>query len=134
MSSGSAIQSKALSKHLPKAAADSTNETGVVRYGTSTSNATAVMPGSWKGKWITIQSIDANTQVAYGVGSAPTLVYDDTGAIGAGTAGAGATCAAAMPRDFLVPREATHIAWISNANGGFVEMHLSELNRVGQRG
>lgn len=130
----SAIESKALSKHLPRAVADTTSRTGVQRYATATSNASATMPGGWKGKWVTFQSDGADTQVAYGVGSAPTLVYDQAAAIGTGHAGAGATCKDGMPRDFLIPREATHLAWISSATGGFFEMHLSELNRVGNKG
>ena len=131
---GSAIQNKAASKHLPRAVADTTSQSGVQRYASSASNATAAMPDAWKGKWVTFHSDGVDTQVAYGVGSAPTLVYDQASAIGTGHAGAGATCKDGSPRDFLIPREATHLAWISSATGGFFEMHLSELNRVGNKG
>lgn len=129
----SAILSKAFSKHLPKAAADSTNATGVCRYASSTSNATAAMPEAWRGKWVTFRSLGGcYTQFAYGVGSAPALVLDQASAIGTGHVSAGATVVAEGSEPFLIPSEATHLAWISSATGGFVEFELSELNRVGR--
>ena len=134
MPGSSAAATKALSKHLPKAAADTDSKYGVQRYATATTNTSVDMPEAWRGKWVTFHSDGTDTQVAYGDGATgPTLVYDQASAIGTGHVSAGATCKDGLPRDFLVPNEATRLAWISLATGGFFEMHLSELNRIGRR-
>jgi hypothetical protein len=129
----SAIETKALSAPLPKAVADSTSKTGTHRYASSASNTAVAIPSAWKGKWITVMSDGVDTQFAYGT-SSPTLVYNQAAAIGTGHASAGTTCKDGVARDFLIPREATHLAWISSGTGGFFELYLSELNRVGNKG
>ena len=75
---------------------------------------------------VRIQSRGVSTDVAFGIGSAPTLVKDQASAILTGHVSAGWTIPADGYIDVWVPAKATHFAWISSATGGFVEFMLFE--------
>lgn len=124
-----AMESKAAAVAGPIAAADATGKTGVYRYASSTSNASAAIPSAWAGKelFLRVLSTGCNTQVAFSLtGSAATLAYNQAAALGTGHAAAGGTCVDSVPEHFPVPKTASHISWISSAAGGYVELYLSE--------
>jgi len=128
----STILNKAASVPLPKAAADSTGKTGTQCYASSASNQSFTIPTAWRGSWITIQSCGCYTDVGHGVGSAPTMVLNQAAAVGTGHVSAGPRIHQDSDADYLVPENATHLAFISSGTGGFVKFWLSEARRVGK--
>lgn len=120
----------------PIAAADATARTGVMRVAFTGSAQTATLPttGAEKGKkstlgkrFIRIAAVGANAQWAFGVGSAPTIVLNQTAAVGTGNAGAGATLFNGLPEQLLIPSEVTHIGFIGdNSTTGYLEFYVSD--------
>lgn len=121
----------------PMAVADTTGKRGVFRIASSTSNTSTALPSAatqadgvtryhWRGHYVRIQSIGADTQVAFST-TARTLVYNQASAISTGSNVAGWTIPAGTYQDFIVPVDATHINFISSATGGYVEIYMSEL-------
>ena len=128
----SQAEKKEASIGCPVAAADATGATGVYRYASSASNANSALTDptgakhAFKGNLVRIQSRGVSTDVAFGIGSAPTVVKDKTSAILTGDATAGWTIPADTFLDVWVPAKATHVAWISSGTGGYVEFMLFE--------
>lgn len=120
----------------PIAVADVTGKRGVMRVASSTSNTSAALPTitggdgvtrrAWAGHFVRIQSIGVDTQVAFST-TARTLVINQPSAFGTGSAVSGWTIPDDTYQDFIVPKDATHINFISSATGGFVEFYMSEL-------
>ncbi len=130
-------EQKEASIAAPIAAADVTGATGVYRYaslGTAT-QVTLTDPATgkhaFKGNFVRIQSRGVSTDVAFGLGSAVVLLKDQLSAINTGHVSAGWTIPADTYIDVIVPRGATHLAFISSATGGFVELMLSEAFNIG---
>lgn len=103
---------------------------GVVRYATSTTNASAALPTvavpgnnsdktttPLRGKFIRIknESSAAGLDFAFGAGAAPTLVYGSAATFGTGSAAAGWNLSPLEWIDVIVPLDATHVAWIQPA-------------------
>lgn len=122
----------------PMAVADATGKRGVFRIAASTSNtstalpttttADGVNPRTWCTHYVRIQSIGCNTQVAFST-VARTLVINQASAIGTGSSVAGFTIPSGTYQDFMVPKDAAFINFISDAAGAtcFVEIYMSEL-------
>jgi hypothetical protein len=102
----------------------------VHRYATSASSVSAALPTAMPGAFMRILSVGANTQIGFGFGAAPTLIYNELAAFGTGDVNAGGTCVDGIPEHVIVPPKATHIAWISSATGGFVEFMRSEQDTL----
>lgn len=128
----SIAEKKDASIGCPIAAADATGATGVYRYASSASNASSPLTDptgakhAFKTNMIRIQSRTVSTDIAFGMGAAPTLVKDQASAILTGHVSAGWTIPADGFIDVWVPAKATHVAWISSGTGGFVEFMLFE--------
>lgn len=119
----------------PIVAADATNRTGVIRVANTGSAQTATLPtsGAERGKkstlakrFIRIAAVGANVQFGFGIGSAPTIVLNQASAVGTGHVSAGATLFSNNPEQFLIPSDATHIGWISDAAAGYLEFYVSD--------
>lgn len=112
----------------PIAAADTTNGTGTMRVLLTGANQTAALGTLPAGRWARVccNSLD-DIQWAYGIGSAPSLTYNQTSAFGAGSAGSGETLLSKTSDQHIVPKGATHIAFRSSAtNGGYFEWSIRE--------
>lgn len=100
---------------------------GIVRYASSTTNASAALPSitagdnrtliPLQGKWMRVanESSAATLDFAFGAGSAPTLVAGQLATFGTGHVSAGWQIPPASSLDFVVPTDATHVAWIQPA-------------------
>lgn len=126
----SVFENKFAADEWPIAAADPTGKRGVFRYAASASSQSAAVPATWKGAEIVVSPIGANVQVAFGVGSAPTLNLNEPAAFGTGDVNSGCTVVDSRPQRRLVPPDATHIAWISPNTTGFVEFYRAECNKL----
>ena len=120
----------------PKAAADTTGLTGVMRYALTGANQQVTLPtnSTVKGKknnygarFIRFLAMGANVQWAWGSGSAPTIVLNQASALGTGHVSAGATLVNGVPEQLMISSEATHIAFIGdNSTTGYLEFYLSD--------
>lgn len=125
----------------PTSAVDTSGRTGVYRYASSTSNVSAVLPSSLAtgpvqgpnaipgktgpGPFVRIQSVGVLTQVSFTNG-AQTLVLNQAAALGTGHASAGWSIPAGSFLDVMVPPNRTHLNFISDDTGGYVEIYCSE--------
>ena len=120
----------------PKAAADNTGLTGVMRYALTGANQQVTLPtnSTVKGKksnygarFVRLLAMGANVQWAEGHGSAPTIVLNQTAAMGTGHVSAGVTLVNGVPEHVQISSEATHIAFVGdNSTTGFLEIHISD--------
>jgi hypothetical protein len=135
----SVAESKAALVKAPVVKADASGKNGVFRVASATSNTSTALPTTagadgvtrktWNGNFLRVQSLGVDTQVAFSIGTdgAATLVYNQASALGTGSAAAGWTIPNGTYQDFLVPKDATHVNFISSATGGFVEFYMSEV-------
>lgn len=86
------------------------------RASASATNTALTLPAGVAGSWIDLYSSDVSFQYAFGVGSAPTLVYNEAVTIGTGDVNAGQTLPPGIVHSRLVPKDATHIALITDAS------------------
>lgn len=116
---------------------------GVMRYATSSTNQAITLPvvavpGNnadrnvvpLQGKWLRIKNEDtvASLEFAFGVVTAPTLVYGQTATFGTGSLAAGWRLAPLEVIDVLVPLDATHLSHIQpgGATASTVAFYCSE--------
>lgn len=79
------------------------------------------------GKWIDLYSSDVAFQYAFGIGSAPTLVHNESVTIGTGDVNAGPSLPPGVVHSRRIPAGATHLALIAAASPtGIWEVVLSE--------
>jgi hypothetical protein len=123
----------------PVAAADVTGLTGVMRYATAVTSAnddlpvstgTGGDPRSLEGKYLNVknESQVSALEWAFGFGAAPTLVYGQLAAWGAGHASAGWNLNPGGEQSIIIPAGATHVAWIqpSGATASTIAFYVSE--------
>lgn len=128
----SVLDTKAASVAAPVAAADPAGRRGVYRYSSSLSSQSIALPDTsgvkhaLRGNFVHVTSVGCNTQVAFSVGP-QTLVFNQSSTIGTGHVAAGETVFANCRERRLVPRDATHVNFISDAAGYYVEFAIAEL-------
>ncbi len=118
---------------FPFCVADNTDGNGVQRVAVSGSAQTYALKDFQRGKYVKF-TVDASgtaltkVQVAAAT-SAQTLVINQASSAAAGTssAAAGATVFAGGFVDGILPNAATHIAFIGDAAGGYVDFYISEV-------
>ena len=108
---------------------------GVFRYASSATAASVAIPAAWKDRFLRFRFFGAglHCDVACTFGSTPTLVIDQASAVGTGHIAAGARLDDGGQIDGIVPWDATYLAWVSSATGGYVEFWISENGAVGNR-
>jgi hypothetical protein len=116
---------------------------GVARYATSTGSLNAALPTKTiadgrtsviplRGKFLRIaneSSVDALT-FAFGIGAAPTLVHGELATFATGDVNAGWRIPPDQYLDVIVPKDATHVAWIQPAGAvaSTIAFYCSEGN------
>lgn len=119
---------------------------GVVRVATSTTNVAETLPAvtdvpgnmsnqskvALQSKFLRLKNESAisSLEFAFGVGSAPTLVYGQAASFAAGHASAGWRLAPLEVVDVIVPPDATHLSHIqeTGATASTLAMYCSEGN------
>lgn len=129
------VEAAAVSPAIASGSADATGRTGVMRAATTTSSVNHTIPSALKGHWVRLLSKGASTQyvVVLDGTTAPTLVYNQTAALGTGHVGVGATLVDGTPEHVWIPRDAKQITVISDGAAGFFELHGSSNNAPGRR-
>jgi hypothetical protein len=120
------IEAKASAVKFPVSGADSTGLTGIPKYTSSTTAASATIPTAMRGRFVRVASHGCVTEVSASVG-AVTLVYGQTSALGTGSAVAGARIADGGYIEGILPNNCTHLNWVSSSGSGLVEIYCSEL-------
>lgn len=106
---------------------------GIVRSATSTTSVPETLPAitdspgnasnesriPLRGKFLSIKNESAlsSLEFAFGIGSAPTLVYGQLATFAAGHAAAGWRLDPLQSRDFIVPPGATHLSHVLQTGG-----------------
>ncbi len=112
----------------PLAVADSTGIPHVHGLAILATSQSFAIPAKWQGRIVTLFNDSTNDlQYAFSTGAAgQTLVQDQTAAIGAGNAAAGATLEAGESRAGKVRIGATFLNFIGSAASGYLEIEVSQ--------
>jgi hypothetical protein len=128
----SAIQNRACLVAAPVAVLDTTGAQGVTRYVSSASNTSVLVPAAMRGKFYKIKSVGTQTDYAFSIGAAQTLVRNQASALGTGHAAAGDTLTSDEVDPGIIPRTTDdrpiYLNFISSDTNGFVVFRCSETS------
>jgi hypothetical protein len=130
-----AFETKAAAVIGPIAEASATGRRGVYRESYSTTAVSRVVPSGWKGNFVDFQANGADFQVAFSIGAAATLVFDQVEAFNSvtGDAAVGWEIKDGTRVSWIVPSHPTKDVYVNficagGTSAGFLEAYLSETN------